>query len=371
MNTNLSDAFAGYKICSTINQDHKVYLVENAHNGNFYVGKILDYYNENVYSFLYNNPIQGTPSIFDVKSFENKLVVIEEYISGTSLATLIENCQLNATLIREYVIQLCDTLAELHSQNPPIIHRDIKPSNIIINHRNQAILLDFNAAKNYSDSKNEDTVRLGTEEYAAPEQFGFGASSPQTDIFCLGRTLKEMVESLPHKTQVFEPIIEKCTELSPQYRYEDVKALKKALLNLDLTHVKYHFNKKITPPQIVKKPVEEKHGLSFFLPPGFRSGKLWKMILVMSYYIISIAASLGVEPLYSHPVVAITHRLYIFYFLISMLLIPCNYLNVQRLMPLCKSKHQAVRIIGIVLLWLIIFVVVSFIFEAIVTAFKN
>jgi serine/threonine protein kinase len=41
------------------------------------------------------------------------------------------------------------------------------------------MLLDFNAAKQFSGQNESDTVLIGTPGYAAPEQYGFGSSSPK------------------------------------------------------------------------------------------------------------------------------------------------------------------------------------------------
>ena len=81
-------------------------------------------------------------------------------------------------------------------QIPPIIHRDIKPSNIIITAYNRAVLLDFNAAIYYSCQSTEDTILLGTQGYASPEQYGFGSSSPQTDIYSMGILFRELLNSI-------------------------------------------------------------------------------------------------------------------------------------------------------------------------------
>lgn len=93
---------------------------------------------------------------------------------------------------------LCEILEKLHSVTPPIVHRDTKPSNIIITNYEHVVLLDFNAAKYFADTDTADTILLGTKGYAAPEQYGFGSSTPQTDIYALGILLKELVKSLYH-----------------------------------------------------------------------------------------------------------------------------------------------------------------------------
>ena len=96
------------------------------------------------------------------------------------------------------------------AQIAPIIHRDIKPSNIMITEQNHVVLLDFNAAKLYTNASTNDTVLLGTKGYAAPEQYGFGSSSPQTDIYAIGVLIKEAAD---HMTNVPERLF------SIAYRY--------------------------------------------------------------------------------------------------------------------------------------------------------
>ena len=185
-----------YKIISALNEEHKVYLVQSALSGNIYVQKILDVYNIRVYEYLYRNPVAGIPRLINYYEDGNQLIVIEEYISGTSLQEKIDNSDLSVSDIRSYMIMLCNILEALHSMTPPIIHRDIKPSNIIITSYNYAMLLDFNAAKQFSGQNESDTVLIGTPGYAAPEQYGFGSSSPKTDIYSLGIVLREMLGSI-------------------------------------------------------------------------------------------------------------------------------------------------------------------------------
>ncbi len=54
------------------------------------------------------------------------------------------------------------------------------------------MLLDMNVAKWYDSEEKEDTRLLGTKDYAAPEQVGYGmkASSNKTDIYAVGILFK-------------------------------------------------------------------------------------------------------------------------------------------------------------------------------------
>lgn len=236
-----------YKIISALNEEHKVYLVQSALSGNIYVQKILDVYNIRVYEYLYRNPVAGIPRIINYYEDGNQLVVIEEYISGTSLQEKIDNSDLSVSDIRSYMIMLCNILEALHSMTPPIIHRDIKPSNIIITSYNYAMLLDFNAAKQFSGQHESDTVLIGTPGYAAPEQYGFGSSSPKTDIYSLGIVLREMLGSITPVPDIapilhrLNLIAERCTQMTPAARYQSVAELKNAVSQVILSCAAQYF----------------------------------------------------------------------------------------------------------------------------------
>lgn len=67
--------------------------------------------------------------------------------------------------------------------------------NIIITPESEVYLLDMNVAKWYDPGKTDDTRYMGTRDYAAPEQVGYGlsASSAKTDIYAVGIMLNEMI----------------------------------------------------------------------------------------------------------------------------------------------------------------------------------
>lgn len=326
-----------YNIISTLNKEHKVYLVQSVRSNKIYVQKILDVYNIRVYEHLYNNPIPGIPQIVNYYEQNNQLIVIEEYISGISLQEKIDNSELSITDIKDYMLMLCNILEALHSLTPAIIHRDIKPSNIIITSYNYVVLLDFNAAKYFSDNANSDTILLGTPGYAAPEQYGFGSSSPQTDIYAMGIVLKEMLGSLKcpdyNSLACYERIVKKCTEMTPSSRYSSVTELKEALLSINTSNA--------------SNARSSKTGL---IPPGFRSKTPWKMLLASIGYLLLIyfSLTLQVENIYGGALWV--ERIFSFFVFLTPIFCGFNYMNIQNLFPLCKSKKPLLHYSGIVLL---------------------
>ena len=52
-----------------------------------------------------------------------------------------------------------------------VIHRDIKPDNIMINHNNEAILIDFGVSAIYDKEDDSLTKNMGSKMFYAPEMF--------------------------------------------------------------------------------------------------------------------------------------------------------------------------------------------------------
>lgn len=218
-----------YLSIQTIGSNGKVTLVQSLMNGSFYVKKILDIYEKNVYKWLWENPINGVPAIKEIYEENNKLVVIEEYVSGSTLDVILEEKdRFNEADVKILVVEICKILRDITDQIP-MVHRDIKPSNIIIKDNGEVYLIDFNTAKITYESKSRDTVLLGTQGYAAPEQYGFSPSSERTDIYALGVLMKEMLTgnidlSEDYKSKL-KPIIDKCTMMDPKGRYGSYEEL--------------------------------------------------------------------------------------------------------------------------------------------------
>ncbi|MCH5257410.1 MAG: serine/threonine protein kinase [Lachnospiraceae bacterium] len=332
-----------YREIAVINEEHKIYLVQHLETGKIYVKKILDVYNSQVYRQLLSLPITGIPKIHALYEENATLTVIEEYISGETLQEILDKCgAISENEVAKYILQLCDILSRLHSLN--IIHRDIKPSNIIINQSGQVFLIDLNAAK-YTDSlKKEDTVLLGTNGFAAPEQYGFGSSNIQTDIYAIGILINTLLTGSATNQQIsnghFKQIIQKSTQLRPSDRFQTTAALKKAIENLNLY--------KEIPVYANSKP---------FLPPGYRTGNASHMILATLGYAFTIMIGLSMEIKNSTPSTLWIERISFIIIAFAIIFFTCNYKDVQHFFPLCSSKKIVVRIAGILIFDILIFLI--------------
>ena len=222
-----------YKEIATLNEEHSIFFVQHIDTKKVYIKKTMTVYNLDVFEQLFKKPIKNIPRIYAMYEHDNCLTIIEEYISGDSLQEIIDLCgSLDESDVINYCIKLCDILNDLHSSKPALIHRDIKPSNIILTEDERIILIDLNAARQCIDEKERDTRLLGTRGFAAPEQFGFGNSSSQTDIYAIGNLMKTLLGPNNGDRKIsnkLNSVINKCLELSPKDRYSSAAQLKSAL----------------------------------------------------------------------------------------------------------------------------------------------
>ena len=126
---------------------------------------------------------------------DGSFLIVMDYIEGRHLESVIREygAQDQADVI-EWAKQLCDVLSYLHSRKPPIIYRDMKPSNVMLRPDGKVMLIDFGTAREFKESSVADTTCLGTQGYAAPEQYGgHGQTDARTDIYCLGATLYHLL----------------------------------------------------------------------------------------------------------------------------------------------------------------------------------
>lgn len=206
--------------------DTKIIVLDKKNNKTC-LKKVLSYYQEEVFKYLKNNHNIHIPVIYDYYKQDDKLIVIEEYIQGETLDSLLNKNKLNDQEKRNVLKDVMEALIFLHNSNPTIIHRDLKASNIIVNEDGLTKLIDFDAAKHYQEGKDKDTLLIGTPGSAAPEQYGFGQSDQRTDIYALGILMQEM---FPLDKQI-NKIANKATSIDPNNRYQNVQEIYNYFIN--------------------------------------------------------------------------------------------------------------------------------------------
>lgn len=202
---------------------------------------------------------KGLPSIVDIIDQQDNYLIVMDYIEGITLENIMqeEGVQPQEKVV-DWAIQLCDVLQYLHTRKPAIIYRDMKPSNIMLRSDGSVVLIDFGTAREFKERHVEDTTCLGTQGYAAPEQFGgMGQTDERTDIYSLGATMYRLVTGHnpseppyemypithwnPRLSTGLEGIIAKCTSKDPKSRYQSVQEVRYALehyQDLDLDSIR-------------------------------------------------------------------------------------------------------------------------------------
>ena len=315
-----------YEILSGLKEGKDVWLVRDLRDGRFYVRKCVRNYDLYVYRHLMALDLPGLPHIISISEENDSLVIIEEYIHGMTVDEMLERQgPFSFEDTRQIMLAACTLLSELHSQIPPLIHRDIKPSNIMIGQNKEVWLLDFNAVKEIRSGSSRDTRLMGTPEFAAPEQYGFGQSDVRTDIYGLGVTMNVMLTGelpsvrKPHGT--VRNVIEKCTRLDAADRFQSVEELGRILENIKeggagendpaaerqrafrqrFRNYEEAFHRRQTEghdrtaawDDDVQEPLPDV--TKSFLPVGFRSGSIMHMITAVLGYILIIWMSISVE----------------------------------------------------------------------------
>ncbi len=150
-------------------------------------------------------------------------------------------------------VAICDALAYMHTQNPPILHRDIKPGNVKIAPNGKIFLVDFGLAKvAFTGQRTTTGARAMTPGYSPPEQYGGARTDHRSDIYSLAATLYASMAGVvpedslartmaqdeltplrdrnPEVTRRFSKIIERALEVHPDDRYQTADDFKHALL---------------------------------------------------------------------------------------------------------------------------------------------
>ena len=186
------------------------------------------------------------PKIYDIIEENDRIMLVMDFIQGESLdKVLARSGAQSVERVLNWGMQICEVFHYLHNQPTPIIYRDMKPANVMMQPDGKLMLIDFGTARTQKVGvyMQADTICIGTAGFAAPEQFGgIGQSTAQTDIFCLGSTLYNMVTGhspcdkptgiLPLefwnpelKNSPISEIITKCTRNDPNERYQTAMEL--------------------------------------------------------------------------------------------------------------------------------------------------
>jgi eukaryotic-like serine/threonine-protein kinase len=131
--------------------------------------------------------------------------LVTERLDGKDFSALVEAARsLEPRVVVEYLLQVCEGLAEAHSAG--IVHRDLKPANLFLTETTGARplvkILDFGICKMVEDRSQPSLTKvqdlLGTPRYMSPEQLTSSRDvDGRTDIWAIGVILYELLTKRP------------------------------------------------------------------------------------------------------------------------------------------------------------------------------
>lgn len=125
-------------------------------------------------------------------TIDNQLVMILEYVEGTTLAARVEHGAIPCAEAAGYIGQVLSALSYAHKQQ--IIHRDIKPGNMMLTPDGTVKLMDFGIARSNVDVGMTTTATtVGSLAYMSPEQVKCEAVDVRSDLYSVGISFYEMV----------------------------------------------------------------------------------------------------------------------------------------------------------------------------------
>src|SRR5688572_4207039 len=180
--------------------------------------------------------------------------LVMRLLRGGNIQNILKQGPMSIDTSTHMLEQICSALNAAHRIG--VIHRDLKPANVLLDEDSNAYLADFGIAKNLGDPDFENQTQadaiIGSPQYMSPEQIRSLSVRPQTDIYCLGVMIYEMLTgTLPfagptpfdmiqqhvntpmpslsaHKSGLpaaLDAVIKRATAKDPEERYDDVLSL--------------------------------------------------------------------------------------------------------------------------------------------------
>jgi serine/threonine protein kinase len=137
----------------------------------------------------------GIVAVYEVFRENGTAYMVMQYVAGKTLVQLLRERggPLPVADAVRYVLAVADALGTIHEQH--VLHRDVKPGNIIVTPDDEAVLIDFGAARSFDRYQRTSVMTaIGTPGYAPLEQWGssnrFG---PASDVYALAATLYHLI----------------------------------------------------------------------------------------------------------------------------------------------------------------------------------
>jgi serine/threonine-protein kinase len=139
--------------------------------------------------------------IYEVGESDVLYYYVMEFLEGENLKTLLKR---EKTLSVKKTVSIGTQVARAlqHCHDNRVIHRDIKPSNIFLTRNGTAKIIDFGIVKQITGDPSLATgsTRVGSPDFASPEQIQGQPVSAKCDIYSLGVCLFHLLSGkMPYK----------------------------------------------------------------------------------------------------------------------------------------------------------------------------
>lgn len=139
----------------------------------------------------------GICPVFDVGELDGQHYITMAFIKGRPLRDFTKSSKRQeGKQIARAIRKIAMAMAEAHDHN--VVHRDLKPANIMINEKNEPVVMDFGLARRSTEGEERLThtgTVIGTPAYMSPEQVDGDNDhvGPHSDIYSLGVICYEML----------------------------------------------------------------------------------------------------------------------------------------------------------------------------------
>lgn len=178
------------------------------------------------------NGDQGIVNVTDFFEANNTAYIVMEYLDGITLKEYLKgNRQIPVDELMGLLAPLLESLDDVHQSG--LIHRDISPDNIMVLKDGSVKLMDFGAARDYTEFGEKSLSIVLKPGYAPAEQYqSRGVQGPWTDIYALCATIYKCITGkTPEDSiqRVMEDELKKPSELGVDISPQIEKTLLKGM----------------------------------------------------------------------------------------------------------------------------------------------
>jgi formylglycine-generating enzyme required for sulfatase activity len=197
------------------------------------------------------------PRVFDAFSLPGEgLYLSTAFVEGEDLQSIFErtNGPLPESQVLPWMIQVCDTLAYLHAQQPPMFHGGLKPANIRITPDGTAMLVGLGVLAVFDPRLQSIAIPQAVAEgFSPPEQYSQGRVEARSEVYALGAILYMLLcgvrlpesslikgkdvlpprpvrEMNPQVDPLVSNVVDRAIQIEPEKRYASVEEVKQALV---------------------------------------------------------------------------------------------------------------------------------------------